>query len=413
VIASALSVQDVRDRPMEAQQQADQQHAKFDDEKSEFSGYLRCGSGCNDARGGGMANSPRKEMAATRPREEAGNLAALAGVFAWRSASGASVCSQYEHASGCAQPTHKLSNRQYEQLLRQNFINVRRVREWRDIHSQLLTVVAEHKWQLNTQPASYERCTCPCWPACWATSASSPTSHDGVPGRARHQVPPPPRRAPAQKARALDRLRRTGGNHAPVWPGHCQHRAAVAGRSGRRTCSKSSCSTRTGRKKRRGDGLERATLYGLVVYSGRRVSFGKVDPHAAREMFIRQALVAAMAARVGQAPAVPGRQRQAHRQGGRAGAQVAPPGRAGGRRADLRLLRPAGAAGRVQRPQFRALVPRAPAKRSPICCKLTRDELMRHEAAGITTSAFPKMVAWAAWTAPPATCTSPATRATA
>ncbi|NDZ11268.1 ATP-dependent RNA helicase HrpA, partial [Variovorax sp. WS11] len=39
VIASALSVQDVRDRPLDAQQQADQAHAKFDDEKSEFSGY--------------------------------------------------------------------------------------------------------------------------------------------------------------------------------------------------------------------------------------------------------------------------------------------------------------------------------------------------------------------------------------
>ena len=33
IIASALSVQDVRDRPLEAQAQADQQHAKFDDEK--------------------------------------------------------------------------------------------------------------------------------------------------------------------------------------------------------------------------------------------------------------------------------------------------------------------------------------------------------------------------------------------
>ena len=40
VIASALSVQDVRDRPSEAQAAADQAHAKFDDEKSEFSGYL-------------------------------------------------------------------------------------------------------------------------------------------------------------------------------------------------------------------------------------------------------------------------------------------------------------------------------------------------------------------------------------
>src|SRR5690606_3198248 len=52
VVAAALSVQDVRDRPLEAQQQADQAHAKFDDEKSEFSGYLTLWKWINDARGG-------------------------------------------------------------------------------------------------------------------------------------------------------------------------------------------------------------------------------------------------------------------------------------------------------------------------------------------------------------------------
>ena len=52
VIASALSVQDVRDRPMEAQQQADLAHVKFDDEKSEFSGYLKLWKWIHDARGG-------------------------------------------------------------------------------------------------------------------------------------------------------------------------------------------------------------------------------------------------------------------------------------------------------------------------------------------------------------------------
>lgn len=56
-----------------------------------------------------------------------------------------------------AAPTHKLSNRQYEALLRQNFISIRRLREWRDIHTQLLTVVTEHGWRINTQPASYEQ----------------------------------------------------------------------------------------------------------------------------------------------------------------------------------------------------------------------------------------------------------------
>ena len=38
--------------------------------------------------------------------------------------------------------------------------------------------------------------------------------------------------------------------------------------------------------------LERATLYGIVVYSGRRVNFGRVDLVGAREIFIREALVA-------------------------------------------------------------------------------------------------------------------------
>ncbi|MFP5340191.1 MAG: ATP-dependent RNA helicase HrpA, partial [Gammaproteobacteria bacterium] len=41
VIASALSLQDVRDRPLDKQTQADQAHKKFDDEKSEFSGTLK------------------------------------------------------------------------------------------------------------------------------------------------------------------------------------------------------------------------------------------------------------------------------------------------------------------------------------------------------------------------------------
>ncbi len=42
--------------------------------------------------------------------------------------------------------------------------------------------------------------------------------------------------------------------------------------------------------------------------------------------------------------------------------------------------------------RLRALVPRRRPRHAPNCCKLTRDELMRHEAAGITTSAFPRTV---------------------
>ena len=86
VIASALSVQDVRDRPLEAQQQADQAHAKFDDEKSEFSGYLKLWKWINEARGGRPAcHRPVRKGHGAQESAFAGHLARGA---AGRSASG-------------------------------------------------------------------------------------------------------------------------------------------------------------------------------------------------------------------------------------------------------------------------------------------------------------------------------------
>ena len=37
---------------------------------------------------------------------------------------------------------------------------------------------------------------------------------------------------------------------------------------------------------------ERATLYGLQLYQGRKISYARLDPAHARELFIREALVA-------------------------------------------------------------------------------------------------------------------------
>ncbi len=118
VIASAMSVQDVRDRPLEQQQAADHAHRRFDDERSEFSGDLKLWAWLEEVRGAGPAGGA---------------------------------------AAGSAPPGHKLSHRKQEQTLRDQFISPRRVREWRDIHSQLHTVVAEHGWRLNASPATYEQ----------------------------------------------------------------------------------------------------------------------------------------------------------------------------------------------------------------------------------------------------------------
>ncbi len=77
VIASAMSVQDVRDRPLEAQQQADQAHAKFDDEKSEFSGYLTLWKWLHEARGGAPVAQTRREMAAATQAPKRASAAVL------------------------------------------------------------------------------------------------------------------------------------------------------------------------------------------------------------------------------------------------------------------------------------------------------------------------------------------------
>ena len=137
VIASALSVQDVRDRPLDNQAQADQQQAKFYDEKSDFVSTLKLWQWLHDARGGhSMLPSARQQQAATqRSHTNLAHLpvvqrAALAMEAAQRkleqkaqdapvknpanqtlSTHAASAATITPHAADHA--THKLSNRQY------------------------------------------------------------------------------------------------------------------------------------------------------------------------------------------------------------------------------------------------------------------------------------------------------------
>lgn len=101
VIAAALSANDPRERPAEQAGSADQAHAKWKDEKSEFLSYLKLWQ-ATDA--------------------------------IWK---------------------HETANKQ-RQWCRQNFLSWLRVREWRDVHGQLMTLCHEHSWKENQLPASYE-----------------------------------------------------------------------------------------------------------------------------------------------------------------------------------------------------------------------------------------------------------------
>ena len=345
IIASALSVQDVRDRPLEAQQAADEKHRKFDDEKSEFMGYLKLWRWIEEGRG------------------------------------------VHGHAGEKAD-VHKLSNRQQEQRLRDSFVSPRRVREWRDIHSQLQTVVAEHGWRLNASPATYEQIHlamlagllgnvgCKADDEDWYLGARGIKfwRHPGA-----HLSKKPGRWLIA--AELVDTTRLFGRGLATIEP---QWIPPIAGH----LLKTQLLEPHWEKKAAEVIALERATLYGIVVYNNRRVNFGQVDPVAAREIFIREALVNGewetrlpfLAHNRKMIAQVEELEHKARRQDVLVDDELI--------HAYYDQQLPADV---VSGASFERWY-REEIKRQPRLLMLNRDELMRHEAAGITTSAFPKTI---------------------
>jgi ATP-dependent helicase HrpA len=362
IIAAAFSVQDVRDRPLEHQQAADAAHKKFDDDKSEFIGDLKLWKWLDDARGG-------------HPRSGAG---------------GSPIAAHTARGAHATDAPPKLSVRKQEQLLRDNFISPRRVREWRDLHAQLHTVVAEHGWRLNGSPATYEQVHlsmlsgllgnigCKSDEDEWYLGARGIRfyRHPGVnlskkPGRW------------IVAAELVETTRLFGRGLAAIEP---QWLPQIAGH----VIKTQLLEPHWEKKAAEVIALERATLYGIVIYSNRRVNFGHVDPAAAREIFIREALVA------GEWPDSPERKLPFIAANRKLIAQVEELEHKSRRQdvlVDDELIHafydqqlPADVhSGHSLERWYRDEV-----KRQPTLLLLTREELMRHEAAGITTAAFPK-----------------------
>ncbi len=378
IIASALSVQDVRERPLEAQAQADQAHAKFDDEKSEFTSYLKLWHWLEEARGG------KPHGAAALP--SAPNGGAQNGVRLQLSDLAGSK--NRPLTPNQPAPTHKLSNRQYEALLRQNFVSVRRVREWRDIHSQLHTVVAEHGWKLNSVPASYEQLHLAMLSGLLGNIGCKHETEDvylGARGIKFHRHPGAHlSKRPGRWivcAELVETARLFGRGIAAIEPQWLEQ-------VGAHLLKKQLLDPHWEKKAAEVVAYERATLYGLVVYSQRRLNYGRVDPVGAREIFIREGLVAQewetrlpfLAANRKLIAQVEELEHKSRRQDVLVDdplifafydAQL-PPEVCSGRELELWY--------------------REASKTHPKLLHLTRDELMRHEAAGITTQAFPKVV---------------------
>ncbi|MBR7968220.1 ATP-dependent RNA helicase HrpA [Burkholderia cenocepacia] len=237
IIASALSVQDPRDRPIEAQEQADQAHRRFADERSEFLQWLK--------------------------------------IWAW-----------FEEAVA-----HKKSNRQLIDACRQNFLSHLRLREWRDVHSQLLTVVREHGWRLNEVEATYEQIHLALLTGLLGNlgmQADDDPHYLGARGIKFYLWPGSALAKKAGRWVMAAELVETSRLYArclakiePEW----------VEKIGAHLLKKSLSEPHWEKRPAQVSAFERATLYGLPIYHRRRVAFGKQDPARARELFIRGALV--------------------------------------------------------------------------------------------------------------------------
>ena len=297
VIAAALSVPDPRDRPLAKQQAADEAHRLFRDERSDFLSFL-----------------------------------ALWDFFADRLA-------------------ERMPHRKLVDACRAQFVSWLRLTEWRDVHAQLASELTELGWKWNPKlaatidPARYRAIHEALLAGLLGNIGTRDTDGDGYQGARGTRFYVHPGSGLAKKAPKwvlAAELVQTSRLYA-----RCAAKIdadwieKIAGERVTRDYFEPRWDVERGEVV----ASERVSLYGLTLVPRRRVSFGRVDPAAAREVFIRDALVPGALATQRR---VSRPQPPAHRRGRRARAQGAPAGRA------------------RRRCRHRALLRRAAARRNPL-----------------------------------------------
>ena len=237
VIAAALTVQDPRERPQERQGSADMAHKKFADEKSEFLSWLK--------------------------------------LWNW-----------YEE-----QVEHKKSQRKLVHECHENYLSALRMREWRDIHSQLHGLAAEHEWKENQIPATYEAIHRSLLAGLLGNIGCKSEDSGHYLGARGMKFLIHPGSALSKKAGkwvAAAEITETSKLFArcvariePEW----------LEKVGAHLIKRSWFDPHWEKKAMQVVAFERSTLYGIVVNPKKRVNFGPMNPTEAREIFIRQGLV--------------------------------------------------------------------------------------------------------------------------
>ncbi|WP_328770485.1 ATP-dependent RNA helicase HrpA [Streptomyces sp. NBC_00286] len=239
VIAAALSIQDPRERPADKQTQADQQHARFKDETSDFLAFL--------------------------------NL--------WR------YIREQQKERGSSS---------FRRMCKQEYLNFLRIREWQDIYSQLRTVAKQMGIHLNEEDAGDQ--------SVHVSLLAGLLSHVGMkdvkegakneylgarnakfaifPGSALFKKPP--RFVMSAELVETSRLwARVNAKIEPEWV------EPLAGHLLKRTYSEPHWE----KDQAAVMAYEKVTLYGVPIIAQRKVNYGRIDPETSRELFIRNALV--------------------------------------------------------------------------------------------------------------------------
>ena len=235
IIAAALTVQDPRERPQELRQKADEAHRQYRDEHSDFLTLL--------------------------------NL--------WE-------CYQ-EHR-------RHLSHNKLRRYCRDRFLSLTRMREWQEIHSQLLTLARQMELRPNRQRAGYDAIHRALLAGLLGNIAvrTDESIYQGARNIRLSLFPGSGLFRKRPKWIMAAQLVETSRLYA-----HCVARIdpawvePLAGELLKRSYSEPYWQKRSARVVAR----LQLSLYGLIIVAGRRVDYGSVDAKEARAIFIREALV--------------------------------------------------------------------------------------------------------------------------
>jgi len=237
VITTALTIQDPRERPVEKQTQADQLHARFRDDESDLYSLLNLWEYLGDERKARTSN-------------------------------------------------------QFRRMCRNEYLNYRRVREWQDLYAQLRDVTRELGFTTNRRSAERENVHRTVLTGLLSNvGRKDPGSHEyrGARG-SRFSINPGStlfKGSPewVMAAELVETSRLWARGVVEVQPEWIEEAAA-------HLVTRSYSDPWWDADRGAAFANETVTLYGLPLQAERSVLYSRVDPDAARELFIRHALVA-------------------------------------------------------------------------------------------------------------------------